>query len=255
MRFANRTAIVTGAASGIGKAIAERLLQEGCKVIANDLNPIGISLCEEWRHQGYDVHFYLLDVSKIDELPRLAEFAKDTYGKLDILVNNAGIETVRSVYNMTLEDWRHIQSVNLESVFFLSQAAARLMSVEGYGRIVNMASIQGQFSAMHNSHYAASKAAIMQLTRSFGLELADDGILVNAIAPGIIHTPMVILSGEDETETEAFKHIYLKQGKIPLRRPGQAEEVASAALYFASEDCRYVTGQTLNVDGGLSITW
>lgn len=255
MRLKGQVAIVTGTSSGIGKAVLERFLHEGAKVVANDSSSKGIKVCADLKAQGYDVEFYQLDVSRIDELPAMVEFAEERFGKLDILVNNAGIEFPKSVYEMTREDWRHIHEVNLESIFFLSQSAAKVMRKQQYGRIVNMSSIQGMFAAADVSHYAATKAAIMQLTRSFAVELADDNIMVNAIAPGAIRTAMSVINGVDEFENELFKEFYFKNGKIPLRRPGKAEEVASSILFLASEECQYMTGQTLVVDGGLSITW
>lgn len=255
MRLKDRVAIVTGASSGIGKAVLERFVQEGAKVVANSSSKKGLAVCEELKERGFEVEFCQLDVSLVDELPGMVRFAEERFGKLDILVNNAGIETAVSVLDMTYEDWRRVHQVNLEGIFFLSQAAARVMKKSRYGRIVNMSSIQGLVGAANCSHYAATKAAILQLTRSFAIELADDNIMVNAIAPGVIHTPMSFVAGVDETTTESFQEVYVRQGKIPLRRPGRAEEVASSTLFLASDECQYMTGQTLVVDGGLTITW
>lgn len=255
MRLQGRVALVTGAASGIGKAIVERFCAEGARVIANDVNPACRQLCESWRSQGYKVEFYQQDVGNLDKLPGMVDFTVETFGKLDILVNNAGISFSRSVFQMTPEDWHQLLRINLDAYFFLSQAAAPVMKAQNYGRIVNISSLQGFRGAADTAHYNAAKGGVIQLTRCFAVELAEFGILVNSVAPGTIHTAMSIMDGIDEIETDLFKDVYVKYGKIPLRRAGEPEEVASSVLFFASDDCPYVTGQVLGVDGGLSIVW
>lgn len=255
MRLKDRVTIITGTASGIGKAVMERFLLEGAKVVANDINPGGKAIVDLWKAKGYEVEFYLQDVSQLDQLPAMVDFAVERFGRVDVLVNNVGVETPQSVFDITVNDWRRIHQINLESVFFLSQAVAKVMKEQQYGRIVNISSLQGYRAAHSSSHYNATKGGIIQLTRCFALELADYNIMVNSVAPGVIHTPMSVIDGVDETESKMFKEVYIKYGKIPLRRPGQPDEVASSVLFLASDDCRYLTGQILGVDGGLSIVW
>lgn len=255
MRLEGRVALVTGAASGIGKAVVERFCAEGAKVVANDVNPDGRQLCESWRALGYTVQFYQQDVGDLTKLSTMVDSCVETFGRLDILVNNAAIAFPRSVFQMTQSDWYKLLRVNLDAIFFLSQAAARVMKVQNYGRIVNISSLQGYRGAADTAHYNAAKGGVIQLTRCFAVELAEFGILVNSIAPGTIHTAMSITDGIDEVETEQFRDVYVKYGKIPLRRAGEPVEVASSVLFFASDDCPYVTGQVLGVDGGLSVVW
>jgi NAD(P)-dependent dehydrogenase (short-subunit alcohol dehydrogenase family) len=255
LRLANKVALITGAASGIGKASMERFLKEGAKVVAIDINPEGKSLVDKWVSEGYHVKFYQQDVGELDKLPDLVDFTVDCFGSLDILVNNAGVESPQNVFEITQNDWERIHRINLESVFFLSQAAAKVMKKQNYGRIVNLSSLQGYRASHSSSHYNASKGGIIQITRCFALELADYNIMVNSVAPGVIHTAMSVVDGIDETETELFKEIYVKQGKIPLRRAGKPEEVASTILFLSSDECEYMTGQIIGVDGGLSIVW
>jgi NAD(P)-dependent dehydrogenase (short-subunit alcohol dehydrogenase family) len=156
---------------------------------------------------------------------------------------------------MSQEDWRKLLAVNLDAVFFLSQAVGQQMVYQGGGRIVNVASIMAYLTAPDTVHYNAAKAGVVQITRTLAVELAPSNVLVNALAPGFIRTPMSIVRGVDETETEFFLTFYVQHRRIPLARPGHPSEVASAALFLASDDCQYITGHVLVVDGGLSVTF
>lgn len=172
-----------------------------------------------------------------------------------MLVNNAGFQYTVPVLDTTIDQWRRTQAVNLEAQFVLCKLVAPYMIAHGYGRIVNIASTQAIAAEANVAAYAASKGGVAAFTRSLAVELAPHNILVNAIAPGAIHTPMSIINGVDEIESEFFQEWYVRRRKIPLGRAGQAGEIANAALFLASEECSYITGHTLVADGGLTITF
>ena len=251
-RLAEQIAIVTGAAQGIGLAITNRFLSEGAKVIGIDKNEQALTKISE-LHAEFTAH--VTDVEDHDSLLACVEKNKKKYGTVHVLVNNAGISYYEDAVSTSLEQWRHTHRVNIEAQFFLCKIVAPIMIKGGYGRIVNISSTQSIAVEPKVSAYAASKGGINALTRSLAVELAEHGIIVNAIAPGCIHTPMSIIDGIDETESDYFKEWYVKQRKIPLARPGEADEIASAALFLASKECSYVTGHILVVDGGLTITF
>jgi NAD(P)-dependent dehydrogenase (short-subunit alcohol dehydrogenase family) len=156
---------------------------------------------------------------------------------------------------MPLELWERIRRVNLDAVFVWSQLAARHMVARRSGRIINISSINGFLGSERTAHYNAAKGGVNQLTRCLAVELAPYGIQVNAIAPGFIKTRMSIVDGEDETESEWFRAFYVERRRIPMGRAGRPEEVAACALFLASDDCQYMTGQVLVVDGGLTATF
>ncbi len=176
------------------------------------------------------------------------------WGRIDILVNNAAIHVTRSFEEMTADEWRKVLDTNLTAYFLCARAAAREMRQQGGGSIVNIGSVHRMISEPGAGAYAASKAAIAQLTRSLAIELAPHHVVVNSISPGFIRTPMSVVDGVDETTTEHFVTCYLSSGRIPLRRAGLPEEVAAAALFLAARECGYLTGADLVVDGGLTIT-
>ncbi len=246
---------MTGAAHGIGKAIAQRFAQEGAAVVIADVETVGEEVAAELNGQGKIALFVHGDVACPEDRKMMVETTLKRFQRLDILVNNAGIYFPRSVFAMTAEDWRKMMAVNLDAVFFLSQLAAVPMKGQGGGRIINIASVNSWLGIVNSTHYNASKGGVAQITRCLAIELAPDNILVNAIAPGFIKTRMSIVNGVDETETDFFRNFYCLHRRIPLGRAGLPEEVASAALFLASDDCRYITGQMLVVDGGLSITY
>jgi len=251
-RLNEQVAIVTGAAQGMGRAIATRFLEEGATVVGIDLNEEGIKTLAESsdRFTGH--------VVDLQDHDRLADIVADTarkHGTIHILVNNAGISYYELSVSTTLEQWRHTQQVNLEAQFVLCKLLTPVMTASKYGRIINISSTQSLASEPTVSAYAASKGGINAFTRCLATELAEHNINVNAIAPGCIHTPMSVVNGVDETTTDAFQEWYVKRRKIPLGRAGEPEEIASAALFLASPDCSYITGHVLVVDGGLTITF
>jgi 3-oxoacyl-[acyl-carrier protein] reductase len=250
--FSNRVAIVTGASSGIGQATARRLAREGAHVVAmarrgdrlrelaDEFPSITPAPCDVVDHAALATH---------------VEQTIERHGKIDILVNNAGFSYYQRLEECTLETWRETQGVNIEAMFVLTKMVAPRMKDEGYGRIVNVSSTQAIAAEASVGAYAASKGAINAWSRSLAVDLAPHGILVNVVAPGCTHTEMSIVEGVDETTSEAFQEWYVRQRKIPLARPGTSDEIAGAIAFLCGEDCSYITGHTLVVDGGLTITF
>jgi NAD(P)-dependent dehydrogenase (short-subunit alcohol dehydrogenase family) len=250
-RLQNRVALVTGASQGIGEAIARRFVGEGALVVgvARNRDALAALGAELPGFGGFPA-----DVRDHDALARCVENTIARHGRIDILVNNAGIASYERFTEAGLERWRHTLGVNLEAQFVLCRLVVPHMIRHGYGRIVNISSTQSIATEPGVGAYAASKGGINALTRSLAVELAEHGIVANALLPGCIRTPMSVVDGVDETTTEAFQEWYVKRRKIPLGRAGDAREVAAAALFLASEECSYMTGQTMVVDGGLTIT-
>lgn len=248
----NRLAIVTGASSGIGQATAIRLAEEGAKVIAMARRTDRLS---SLASQYPLIEPYTCDVTAHDSLKECVSHTINKHGKIDILVNNAGFSYYERHVDSTLEHWRYTMAVNLESMYVLAKLVVPHMIQKKYGRIVNISSVQAIASEPVVGAYAATKGAINAWSRTLSVDLAEHNILVNVVAPGCIHTEMSIVNGVDETEGEFFKEWYIKQRKIPLARPGEAREVANAVLFLAGDQCTYITGQTLVVDGGLTITF
>lgn len=252
MRLANRIAIVTGAGQGIGEAISRRFVAEGAQVVGLDRNADKIAALSD-ELQGFTA--IVADVQDHNALEASVNQTVGQHNKVDILVNNAGFQYTVSFVESTLQQWQETQRINLESIYILCKIVTPHMIDAGYGRIVNISSTQSLSVEPGVSAYATSKGGVNAFTRSLAVELAQHNIVVNAIAPGCIHTPMSIINGVDETTTEHFQEWYVKRRKIPLGRPGHASEVASATLFLASEECSYMTGQTIVVDGGLTITF
>lgn len=239
MKLENKVAIVTGAASGIGLAIANLFVAEGAKVIYADLNDSGLKL------DPARALFIKCDVSQAAEVNALVKAAVEKFGRLDIMINNAGIGSLGGVLETTDEVWNKTIGVNLSGVFYGTRAAGQAMKAAGVkGSIVNMSSILGTVGFPGALSYSASKGGVVQLTHAAALDLAPQGIRVNAIAPGFIATNMTkdILGNPDFQKMVA--------ANTPLGYVGEPNDIAQAALYLASDDSKYVTGTVLHVDGG-----
>lgn len=247
MRLANKVALVTGAAQGIGKGIAEAFAKEGADVVINDINsPAKTEALADWvRSQGRRAMVVQGDASSRDQVEGMFARAWDEMGRVDVLVNNAGIETIIPFLEMTDQQWEEVTKVNLKSGWLCSQVFCRhATGAKQRGSIINIGSIQAARVLPGRTHYAPSKLAIEALTRNISAEVTPLGIRVNCIHPGLIETPMI---------EWVMKRADLLQGvlsQISMGRPGQPCEIGTVAVFLASEDARYVTGQSFYVDGG-----
>ena len=241
-----KVAIVTGAASGIGKAIVQALLNENCKVLATDQHQEKLTaLLQSLQPFPIDqLHTLRTDVSNEDEIEHMISIALSQFGKLDILINNAGImdhfEPVGDISNLV---WEKIMRVNLEGPMKAMRSAVRIFLKQGQGVILNIASIGGLFGCRAGAAYTTSKHGLIGLTKNTGYFYAKDGIRCNAIAPGFIETEMT--GALDEKTVQEWRNA------IPLKRGGSTEDVANATLFLASDMSGYITGQTLHVCGGM----
>jgi 3-oxoacyl-[acyl-carrier protein] reductase len=242
-----RVALVTGAANGIGRAIAERLAAEGARVAAVDREPVPAL--------GEAVTAFAFDLAETERLAGLVDEVESAVGPLDVLVNDAGIFEAAAATELTLESYRRVLAVNLDAAVFLAAHVARGMSERGYGRIVNVTSIHARFGEERSLAYDVAKAGLEAATRTLAIELGRHGVLVNAVAPGFVATRMSVVDGRNELDSEWFEDVYLKHGKLPLRRAANPDEVAAHVAWLASDRNTYATGQTLGVDGGLAVTF
>ncbi|HKJ96404.1 MAG TPA: glucose 1-dehydrogenase [Thermoplasmataceae archaeon] len=246
-KLKGKVAIVTGGASGIGRATAVLFSGEGSTVVIADLKDDGGSrVAEEIGKNGGKAIFVHVDVSESDQVKQLVEKAVKEFGRLDVMFNNAGIEgPVKRTEDYPVDTFDKVISVNMKSVFYGIKHSVGEMRKAGGGSIINTASIAGLVGFTNMCAYTASKGGVIQLTKTAALEYASDRIRVNAIAPGVISTPMVERAAEADPEMmEGIKKAH------PLGRMGTPDEIAKAALYLASEDSSFVTGTVLTVDGG-----
>lgn len=251
-----QVAIVTGAGQGLGKAIALEFAHEGAAVALLELNAETV---EETRAEiaarGGEAYAFPLDITDYDAYAKVVADVIAQKGKIDVLVNNAAIAIYGTILNDRLEDWRRQIAVNLEAVYMGSKLVAPYMVERRYGRIISIASIQGFAASGEAGPYNAAKGGIIAYTKSMAVELGQYNILVNAVAPGFMRTPMSFVNGVDETTTPDFIEWYVNKGKVPLRRTGLPEDVSGTVIFLASSYCRYMTGQLLIVDGGLMSTF
>jgi 3-oxoacyl-(acyl-carrier-protein) reductase len=245
MKLKGRTALVTGASRGIGRAIALALAEEGADVAVNYVSSEAAAqeVADQIQALGRRALLARADVSDYPDTFRMAQDTLKEFGHLDILVNNAGISSDKTFVKMDHASWRKVLAINLDGVFNCTKVFVDQMVKRNYGRIVNITSVIGQIGNFGQANYAASKAGTMAFTKSLAKELAGKGVTANAVAPGFIETEMV------EAIPERVRHRLLEQ--IPLRRFGRAEEVARAVVYLVSPDGDYITGAELSINGGL----
>ncbi|MBB3772559.1 NAD(P)-dependent dehydrogenase (short-subunit alcohol dehydrogenase family) [Angulomicrobium tetraedrale] len=255
-RLAGRVALVTGAAHGIGAGIAERLATEGAQVVIADIDEAGAHAVA--ARLGKTAMAVRVDIADPESVAALAAAVEARHGRCEIVVNNAAILDTRGIDTMSFAHYRGVLDINQDGAVRVTLAMLPLIRRAGAGRrILNIVSIQGLRGARDSLAYATAKGALVNFTRALACDLADDGILVNALAPGFIDTAMALLpeGAGHEHETDWFRDIYIRHGRIPLRRPGTPVDIAGPAFFLCSDDARYVTGQVLLVDGGLSATF
>jgi NAD(P)-dependent dehydrogenase (short-subunit alcohol dehydrogenase family) len=255
--LAGQVCVVTGAGQGLGRSLAREMVAEGASVALLERNPTTLrAVAEEIAALGGTAKTFQLDVTDYDAYRRVVDGVIGEFKQVDVLVNNAAINPpALTILQDTLENWRRTISINLEAVYVGSKLVAPHMVERKSGRIIHIASIQGFASSGEVGSYNAAKGGILALTKSMAVELGPHNILVNAVAPGFMSTPMSVINGVNETETPEFIEWYVNKGKIPLRRTGYPEDVSGAVIFLASQYCRYMTGQLLVVDGGLMSTF
>jgi len=244
-KLKDKVAVVTGGAQGIGRAICERLADEGAKVMIADVQEeVAKKTAEEIAAaKGVETSFMKVDVSSPAETEDMIKKTVEKFGKIDILINNAGITRDNLLIRMSEDEWDKVIDINLKSVFNCSKCAAKVMMKQRSGRIVNIASVVGLMGNAGQANYSASKGGVIALTKTLARELASRNINVNAIAPGFIKTAMT-----DKLPDDAKKKL---TDLIPLSRLGEPRDVANATLFLCSEESSYITGEVISVNGGM----
>jgi 3-oxoacyl-[acyl-carrier protein] reductase len=243
MRLAREVAIITGAARGIGKAITDALVKEGAAVVLSDVNEEVHKVAEEIRESGGQAASIVGNVTKQSDCEAMVDLALKTFNKLDILVNNAGITKDNLLLRMSEQDWDAVLDINLKGTFLCAKAAIKPMMKQRSGNIINIASVIGQMGNTGQANYSASKGGVIAFTKTMAKELGSRNIRVNAIAPGFIESKMT------EVLSEEARRRLLEL--IPLGKLGKPEHVANAVVFLASSEACYLTGQVINVDGGM----
>ena len=246
MRFKDKVAVITGGSQGIGQAVAERLAAEGASVVIGDVNLKGAQETEQKIKEIYKTNVSVLetDVRKRDDVFNLMDSAQNEFGKIDILFNSAGICKRVTIEDITQEEWDRMIEINLRGVFFGCQAVMPFMKSQRQGRILNMASLAGKVGGIVvGPHYAASKAGVICLTKSFAKALGPYGVTVNALAPGPVDTAMI------QDWPKDVRDDFAKQA--PLGRVAQTEDIAEPALFLLSDAAKHITGEILDINGGV----
>jgi len=247
MDFTGKVAIVTGSGRGIGKAIAMKLAENGATLVINDVGDSAPAeqTAAEIKNLNRQAMAIMADVSSSADVAKMVETAIAAYGKVDILVNNAGITRDQLTMKMTDEEWDKVLAIDLKSVFLCTRAVLRPMLKQRSGRIISMSSVVGIIGNAGQANYAAAKAGIIGFTKTIAKEVASRGITVNAVAPGFIDTPMTQVLPEERKQA--------LMNNIPLGYLGTPRDIAETVAFLASEEARYITGQVISVDGGISL--
>ena len=244
----NKVAVVTGAAQGLGKAIASRLAAAGASVVLADIkNDSGEANAQQIRDAGHSAHYVHCDVADGESVDALVEQAVEQFGGVDILVNNAGVAVYKLMEDYTEAEWDHVMDVNLKSTYFLMRRIKPIMIERGGGSVVLIASAHARITATTVTSYVATKGGVVSMTRTMALECAPHNIRVNSILPGAFATPMLM---ENWGDMPASEHPLVP--RIPLGRIGRPEEIAEVVLFLSSDSSSYMTGSDVLVDGGLS---
>ncbi len=255
-RFKEQVVVVTGASRGLGRGIAERFAQEGASVVVSANEEAVHDVARELEQLGVPTLAVVCDVTQKAQVEHLYAQAVERFGRIDVSVQNAGVITIAKIEDLSEAEWDLVLDVNTKGVFLCCQVALRYMIEQGRGRLINTASGQARDGFIYTPHYAASKMGVVGITQSLAKEVATRGVTVNAICPGIIATEMW------DYNDEHWGRLLGSQGqgqlmqawateKIPMQRVGRAEEVAGLVAFLASGDAEYITGQTINIDGGL----
>jgi 3-oxoacyl-[acyl-carrier protein] reductase len=245
MRLKNKVAIITGGARGIGKAAASVFTKEGATVIIWDMLAEGEKTASDLRAAGYQADFQQVSVTDVDALEAATQKIIATYGKIDILINNAGITRDKSFLKMSHNEWQQVIDINLTGVFNCTKVVAPHMVARNYGRIICTSSIVGIHGAFGQTNYAAAKAGLIAMCRTWAKELGSKGITSNAVAPGFILTDMT------DAIPEELRNAQIKA--IPARRAGLPEDIAYTYLFLASDEASYINGQVIGVNGGIAL--
>ena len=243
MDFNGKTALITGAARGIGKTIAKKLAEFGSDIAIADMNPVSDDVLSELEEKGSKCLAFQLDVTDVDSVDSVVKKIIDETGGIHILVNNAGITQDNLFMRMKPEQWLQVIDVNLNGVFHVTKSVIRTMVKQHSGRIVNISSVVGFSGNPGQVNYSSTKSGLIGFTKSLSREVGTRGITVNAVAPGFINTAMT------QTLNESQQQAILSQ--IPLGRMGEAEDIANAVAFLASEEASYITGTVLHVNGGM----
>ena len=269
-RHTGKVAIVTGAGQGIGRGVAKRLAQEGARVVIAEFNAANAEdAAKEIIAAGGEALAYPIDLGDVDQIPKMITDVVAHFGRIDILINNAGVNKTQYMLDVKPEDWDRVQRINQKGLFFCLQAVARQMiaqvpddvkqagkAAQSFGKIVNFSSVAGRSGRPYAADYSASKWAVISITQSAALAFAPYNINVNAVCPGLVPTPM--WTDIDRVQAERFG---MNQGQwmqksidsIPLKRAATPDDLAAAVSFLCSTDADYITGQTLNVDGGIEM--
>lgn len=246
MPLKDKVAVITGGANGIGRETAILFGRNGAKVVVADFDePKGMAVQQELERLDVESAFVRTDVTRPDDVQAMVDTARGQFGTVDVLINNAGIVRDSFLVNMNHSQWEEVISVNLTGVFYCSRAVAEIMVNQGSGIILNAASVVGLYGNIGQTNYAAAKAGVIGMTRTWAKELGPKGIRVNAVAPGFILTDM--------TRQVPEKVLDSMRQRTPLRRLGRPEDVANAYLFLASDEAAFINGAVLSVDGGLMI--